>query len=115
MDDNVTESKEAKAQTLAKMRDKKDVSLVPIDERLQSSSHELEFVQKDGGELTPKDTHSLGEPLPNVPVLLPAWIGSGFGSSEGKKGYGCVSVVPLVMTCFRRSGLTEISPVNGRL
>ena len=34
MDDSVTESKEAKAQTLAKMRDKKDVFSVPIDERL---------------------------------------------------------------------------------
>jgi len=32
MDDSVTESKDAKAQTLAKMRDKKDVSPVPIDE-----------------------------------------------------------------------------------
>jgi len=48
MDDSVTESKEAKAQTLAKMRDKKDVFSVPIDERLQSSSHEFEFVQKKG-------------------------------------------------------------------
>ena len=33
----------------------------------------------------------------------------------GLDRYGCVSVVPLVMTCFRRSGLTEIAPVNGRL
>jgi hypothetical protein len=41
MDDNATESKEAKAQTLAKMRDKKDVSLVSIDERLPISSHEF--------------------------------------------------------------------------
>lgn len=30
MDENATESKEAKAQTLAKRRDKKGVSLVPI-------------------------------------------------------------------------------------
>ena len=49
MDDSATESKEAKAQTLAKMRDKKDVSLVSIDERLQSSLTRIrEFVQKDG-------------------------------------------------------------------
>ena len=41
------------------------------------------------------------------------WIGSGFGNSEGKKGYGCVAVFSLVMTCFRRSGPTEMSPVNG--
>jgi hypothetical protein len=52
-DDNVTESKEAKAQTLAKMRDKKDVSLVPIEERLQSSSHELES-SKGRGRAYPK-------------------------------------------------------------
>ena len=72
------------------MRDKKDVFSVPIDERLQSSPHEFRIVQKDAEELTPKDTHSLGEPLPSIPVLLP-WIGSGFGISEGKKGYGvCV-------------------------
>jgi hypothetical protein len=60
-DENATESKEAKAQTLAKMRDKKGVSLVPIGERLQSSSHELELFQKDGGEHSPKGTHHLGE------------------------------------------------------
>jgi hypothetical protein len=35
MDENATESKEAKAQTLAKMRDKKGVSLVPIGDRLK--------------------------------------------------------------------------------
>ena len=29
--------------------------------------------------------------------------------------YGLEDGCPLVMTCFRRSGLTEISPVNGRL
>ena len=29
--------------------------------------------------------------------------------------YGLEDGCPLVMTCFKRSGLTEISPVNGRL
>jgi hypothetical protein len=61
MDDNATESKEAKAQTLAKMRDKKDVSLVSIDERLQSSLTRTRIVQKDGVRIPPKDTHHLGE------------------------------------------------------
>jgi hypothetical protein len=37
MDENATESKEAKAQILAKMRDKKGVSLVSIGEQLQST------------------------------------------------------------------------------
>jgi hypothetical protein len=37
MDDSATESKETKCQTLARMRDKKDVSLVSIGERLLSS------------------------------------------------------------------------------
>jgi hypothetical protein len=36
-DENATESKEAKAQILAKMRDKKGVSLVSIGEQLQST------------------------------------------------------------------------------
>jgi hypothetical protein len=37
MDENATAIKEANAQTLAKMRDKKGVSLVSIGERLQST------------------------------------------------------------------------------
>ena len=32
-----------------------------------------------------------------------------------KVNYGCVIGDSLVMTCLRRSGPTEISPVNGRL
>jgi hypothetical protein len=48
MDDNATESKEAKAQTLAKMRDKKDVSLVSLTNGSNQVSHELELFRKTG-------------------------------------------------------------------
>jgi hypothetical protein len=41
MEENATASKEAKTQTLANMRDKKGVSLVPIGERLQSIGNRL--------------------------------------------------------------------------
>jgi hypothetical protein len=97
------------------MRDNKDVSLVPMGSG--SNQHELELFSGTG-EHTPKEMHLLGrirskQVMP--PLLPPAWIGPGFGNSEDKKGYGGVSVVPVVMTCLRRSGLMAISPVNGRL
>jgi hypothetical protein len=87
IDENVTESKAAKAQSLAKMRDKKCVSLVSIGERLQSSSHEIEHFRKDRDEHSPKATHQLGEYIVTLPKqlvspVLGAWLMS-TGKSEG--------------------------------
>jgi hypothetical protein len=58
-DENATESKEAKAQILANMRDKKGVSLVSIGEQLQSTGTRI--VSKGLGEHRPKGAYNPGE------------------------------------------------------
>ena len=56
------------AQTLAEMREKKDVSLVVIGEGLQRSSQELELLQKDHGEHSAKAARNLGEYIVTQPL-----------------------------------------------
>ena len=57
MDDSVTESKEAKAQTLAKMRDKKDVSPVPIDETAPIKPKRIRELPRRTRRSLPQRTH----------------------------------------------------------
>jgi hypothetical protein len=82
IDDNATESKEAKAHTLAKMRDKKDVSWCPLT---NGSNQTRTNFRKGWGGTYPKREYITQENIPVANDPLSAWNGSGIGYSEGNK------------------------------